>query len=34
MPAEGTTENYGNTADYHPGIGQAGVHILSWREVR
>ncbi len=34
MPAEGATENYGNTADYHPGIGQAGVHILSWREVR
>jgi hypothetical protein len=32
--ARGATENYGNTADYHPGIGQAGVHILSWREVR
>jgi hypothetical protein len=34
MPAEGTAENYGNTGDYHPGVGQAGVHILSWREVR
>jgi hypothetical protein len=34
MPAEGTTENYGNTADYHPGIGRAGLRILSWREVR
>jgi hypothetical protein len=34
MPAEGTAENYGNTADYHPGVGQTGVHILSWREVR
>jgi hypothetical protein len=34
MPAEGTAENYGNTADYNPGIGQAGMRILSWREVR
>jgi hypothetical protein len=34
MPAEGTTENYGDTASYDSGIGRAGVRILSWREVR
>jgi hypothetical protein len=34
MPAEETAENYGNTAGYHPGVGQAGVRILSWRLVR
>jgi hypothetical protein len=33
MPVDGTTENYGNTAGYSSGIGQAGVRILSWREV-
>jgi hypothetical protein len=33
MPVEGSAENYGNTAGYS-SIGQAGVRILSWREVR
>ncbi len=33
----GTTDKvqiFGNDADYNNGIGQAGVRILSWREVR
>jgi hypothetical protein len=34
MPVEGTAENYDNTAGYSSGIGQAGVRILAWREVR
>jgi hypothetical protein len=34
MPAEGATENYGDTASYDSGIGRAGVRILSWREVK
>jgi hypothetical protein len=25
---------FGNDSDYNNGIGQAGVRILSWREVR
>jgi hypothetical protein len=33
MPAEETADNYGNTAGY-PGVGQAGVRILSWRQVK
>jgi hypothetical protein len=34
MPTEGTAENKGNTAGYGTGAGQAGVRLLSWREVR
>jgi hypothetical protein len=32
--AGGTVSIYGDSEDYNNGIGQAGVRILSWREVR
>jgi hypothetical protein len=32
--AGGTVSIYGDSTDYNNGIGQAGVRILSWREVR
>jgi hypothetical protein len=34
MPSETTAENRGNTAGYAVRPGQAGIRILSWREVR
>jgi len=34
MPPETTAENRGNTAAYAVRPGQAGIRILSWREVR
>jgi hypothetical protein len=29
-----TVESFGDPEDYNNGVGQAGVRILSWREVR
>jgi hypothetical protein len=31
---QGKVQIYGNDSDYNNGIGQAGVRLLSWREVR
>ena len=32
--AEAAAQIFGNSTDYNNGIGQAGIRILSWREVR
>ena len=32
--AGGKVQLFGDTGDYNNGIGQAGIRLLSWREVR
>ena len=32
--AGGNVQLFGDPADYNNGVGQAGVRILSWREIR